>query len=327
MTLDALLILVTYTCVFIFLASVITRFVKIARLPIHVRWELYPVAHERGRASYGGSRLEELDWWTKPQQKSMLGELKVMVPEILLLAGVRHKNPSQWLRSFPFHFGLYLFIGASFLLIGGGIATALGAEIGPGAGWLGRLVGTLTPIFGFGGLGLGLMGATALFLRRLLNTEYREFTAPGDFVNLLFFVAAFGVALVAQATGDADFSRMRGFFAGVATFGSHAPAEGVTSLMAVSVVMVSLLAAYVPLTHMSHFFTKYFMYHDIRWSDEPMVRGGKLEGKMMGILGMKPTWSAPHIQGDGVKTWVDIATSNGIEEEAADKTTNKEAAK
>ena len=322
MSLDAMLILVTYFCAFVFLAAVVTRFLKIARLPVHVRWELYPVAHEKGRASYGGSRLEELDWWTKPVEKSLFGELKVMIPEILLLAGVRHKNPSQWLRSFPFHFGLYLFIGTIFLLLGGGLAEALGADFGVNAGWLAGLVATLTPIFGFAGIGLGLVGATALLMRRFANVEYREYTSPADFFNLFFFVAAFAIALLAQAWGDPDFSRMRGFFAGLMTGGAHDAALGVTPLMAAAILLLTVLIAYVPLTHMSHFFTKYFMYHDIRWSDEPLVVGGKLEAKMMKILGMKPTWAAPHIGADGTKTWVDVATTNptdepAVEEEAA----------
>ena len=94
------------------------------------------------------------------------------------------------------------------------------------------------------------------------------------------------------------------------------PAEGLgfTTLMVAQVVLLSLLAAYVPLTHMSHFFTKWFMYHDIRWSDEPLVRGGKIEKQVLESLAFKPTWAAAHIQGDGKKTWVDIATSSGIDE-------------
>ena len=44
-------------------------------MPMHVRWELYPVAHEKGRASYGGSYFEEVDWWTKPREVDKLGEV------------------------------------------------------------------------------------------------------------------------------------------------------------------------------------------------------------------------------------------------------------
>ncbi len=31
---------------------------RFAAMPLHLRWELYPVAHEKGRASYGGSYIE-----------------------------------------------------------------------------------------------------------------------------------------------------------------------------------------------------------------------------------------------------------------------------
>ena len=98
---DSILLVVTYGAVAVFLTAVVHRAVKISRLPLHLRWELYPVAHEGRRARYGGSYLEEPDWWTKPREVSLAGELKVMIPEILLLAGVWEHNRPQWLRSFP----------------------------------------------------------------------------------------------------------------------------------------------------------------------------------------------------------------------------------
>lgn len=314
--------IVVYACAIVFLLSVATRFIRIARMPMHVRWELYPVAHEKGKSHYGGSMLEELDWWTKPRGKSMLGELKVMVPEILLLEGVHHRNRSHWYRTFPFHFGLYLLIGATALLVGAGIAEAAGADFGSGAGWLASLTMTLIKGLGFVGFGLGLYGALALLARRVFEEQYREYTSPLDYLNLILFVAAFGVALIAQIVSDPDFTLMRGFFAGLVTLGAYDPAADLSALAGVQVVLLSLLAAYVPLTHMSHFFTKYFMYHDIRWGDEPLKVGGKLEATMMRTLGMKPTWAAPHIAGDGKKTWVDIATSTGQEKPAADPEQN-----
>jgi hypothetical protein len=59
---------------------------------------------------------------------------------------------------------------------------------------------------------------------------------------------------------------------------------------------------------MSHFFTKWFMYHDIRWNDVVNRRGSKLEAAIGRQLGQKVSWSAPHIRGEGKKTWVDVAT-------------------
>jgi nitrate reductase gamma subunit len=245
-----------------------------------------------------------------------------MVPEILLLEGVREKNRSHWYRTFPFHFGLYLLVGATVCLIMGGLALAFGYPVeGPDAGTLGRVVVAITPILGYAGLGLGLLGGLALLLRRLLNRSYREYTHTIDFFSLLFFIATFAVALGAQITADPDFSRMRAFFASLLPFGSSVPAEnlGFTSLQVAEVVLLSLLAAWVPLTHMSHFFTKWFMYHQIRWSDEPLERGGKIERQVDRSLTYKPTWSAPHIRGDGTKTWVDIATSPAVEKAESEK--------
>ena len=107
---------ITYASLVIFFLTVIVRFLRIARMPIHLRWELYPVAHEKGRSQYGGSYLEDLDWWKKTRESSMLGELKVMIPEIIFLHGVWEHNKKHWFRTFPFHFGLSIssqFLGAS----------------------------------------------------------------------------------------------------------------------------------------------------------------------------------------------------------------------
>ncbi len=73
----AVIQIVTYASILVFVTSVVMRFWKLARLPIHVRWELYPVAHEPGaKAKYGGSILEEPEWWTKPREVSLMGEAK-----------------------------------------------------------------------------------------------------------------------------------------------------------------------------------------------------------------------------------------------------------
>ncbi|MGA2957349.1 MAG: hypothetical protein ABSF48_16685 [Thermodesulfobacteriota bacterium] len=58
-------------------------------MPLHVRWELYPVKHEAGKkAEYGGSYMEEPNWWGKKRERSLFNEIKYMVPEILLLRGL-----------------------------------------------------------------------------------------------------------------------------------------------------------------------------------------------------------------------------------------------
>ena len=83
---------------------------------------------------------------------------------------------------------------------------------------------------------------------------------------------------------------------------------------AAAIVSASLLAAYIPLTHMSHMFMKYFLYHKVKWDDAPNRPGGPLEKAILANLGFKPTWKAKHIGADGQKSWLDIASSAPREE-------------
>ena len=72
--------------------------------------------------------------------------------------------------------------------------------------------------------------------------------------------------------------------------------------------------AYLPFTQMMHFVAKYFTYHEIRWDDNPVEAGGKMEKEILELLGQSPTWAGPHVRADGKKTWVDIATDTGAQE-------------
>ncbi len=305
----SILLMLAYGAAALFLTAIVYRAVRIARLPIHLRWELYPVAHEKGRASYGGSYLEEPDWWTKPRNSSRIGELKVMIPEILLLAAVREHNREHWLRSFPFHFGLYLLSGLIGLLLVGGIATAAGVSVSNDGHPLAMMLYHVTYVVGYSGLGLGLIGAVGLLARRIFNQDYREYTKTADYFNLAFFIATFTIALVAHVVADPSFTTLRSFCAQLVTIDVASTNASLTHLTVAEIVLGCLLLAYIPLTHMSHFFTKWFMYHDVRWSDEPNFVGGKIERQITKALQYPVSWSAPHIRGDGKKNWVDVATS------------------
>jgi len=297
--------IITYLAAGIFVVAVLARFIKIQRMPVHLRWELYPVPHEKGKGSYGGSYLEEHEWWTKPRETSKLSELAVMVPEILLLAGVWEHNKSHWLRTFPFHFGLYLLMGLVGLLVVGGVAGAAGVEI--------PLLSQVTVAVGYAGLALALVGSLALLARRAFNADYREYTKPSDFFNLVFFIATLAISLAVRFTVDPVFEGLQGFFRGVLTFNGSVIPE-FTVLQGLEIVLAVLLVAYIPLTHMSHFFTKWFTYHSVRWSDDPNLEGSGFDEKIAKNLQSKVSWSAPHIGGDGKKNWIDVVTASGRED-------------
>jgi nitrate reductase gamma subunit len=303
-----LVYVIAYVGIGFFLIAVAARFVFWSKMPMHLRWELYPVAHEGGgRAAYGGSYLEESDWWTKKREVSLFGELKVMVPEILFLVALREHNRKLWTWSFPFHFGLYLVAATTILLLVGGVAGAL-LPAGVAAP-LNSAIGLVAPFLGGAGLILGIFGAVGLFARRR-GRALKDYTAPADLFNLLFFIVAFGVALVTFIGFDRDFSLVSAFVTNLVTF-NLAPmvAGGTAALMVLlSVVLLALLTAYIPTTHMSHFVGKYFAYHSIRWKDDPNLRGGKEEKVIEELLHRPISWAAPHIKGDGKKTWLDAAT-------------------
>jgi nitrate reductase gamma subunit len=296
---------VAYLGLVFFFIACIARFMMWSKMPMHIRWELYPVAHEGGgKAAYGGSYLEETEWWTKKREVSLFGEIKVMVPEILFLVALREHNKKLWTRSFPFHFGLYLVGGVTaFMLAGGLVIGYLPEGI---AAPVAKSVGLVAPFLGGAGLVLGIIGAIGLFMRRR-GRELRDYTAPADLFNLVFFIAAFGVSLVSFLAYDRDFSMVTTFITNLVTFNLDPVGTGTAALMlALSVVLLSLLTAYIPTTHMSHFIGKYFAYHSIRWSDEPNLAGGRQEKTIQELLSRPVTWSAPHIGADGKKSWLDV---------------------
>jgi nitrate reductase gamma subunit len=311
MPIDLIAYYVAYLAAGVFAVAVLARIVKWSSMPMHLRWELYPVAHEEPeRVKYGGSYLEESDWWTKPRRTSLAGEIKAMVPEILFLVALKENNAKLWRRSFPFHLVLYLLAACTVLML----SSAVVAAVAPSAlgGSLGSLLGEAIRVFGVAGLVLGVLGAVGLLHRRLTASELRGYTSLSDVLNLLFFVVAFGFALVTFAAVDTDFSRATHFVHNLVVFRlASLPGQGAEVVMpAVSVILLAVLLAYIPLTHMSHFVGKYYAYHAIRWNDAPNLGAAKEQRAIQALLTQPVSWAAPHINGDGRKTWLDAATED-----------------
>ena len=306
----------TYLGLVVFIVGALKRVAAYRKNPMHLRWELYPVAHEGGgRASYGGSYLEDVDWWQKPRESSRIGELSVMIPEMLFLKALWEHNRSLWLVSFPFHFGLYLTFGLVALIVIGAGAQLAGMPADSG---LLRLVVSVSALLGPIAFGLSLLGGLGLLIRRAGDTALRNYSSPEHYFNLLLFMATMGVALITWASVDPTFAMARGFVAGLMTFDLK---ELDSTLFVLQVVLGVLTLAYIPFTHMSHFFMKYFLYHDIRWEDKPNVDAPELEQEIGEVLGYEPTWSAPHVAIPGKKTWADIALFNPAAEPEEEKKT------
>jgi nitrate reductase gamma subunit len=284
---------------------IIARAIRIASAPIHLRWELYPVPHEKGRARYGGSHMEEPDWWTKEPEKDHLGELKVMIPEIIFLKGVWEHNRGLWIGSFPLHFGLYLLIGNMVIAIIAAIMTF--------AGFLAALIIVLTWAGGI----LGLFGSVVMLYKRMFDPGLSKFASLSHYFNLIILGGIYLTAIL-WAAGAADYpAQLVSYYAAMMT---GTPMADIAASGYWNIGVSVFFVFYLPFTHMTHFFTKYFTYHKVRWEDEPNLPGGKLQERINKQLNYPVSWSAPHIGADGKKTWLMIATTNPWEKKDVNKT-------
>ncbi len=295
----------------VFVLASLARAVQYARLPLHLRWELYPVPHETPeRAAHGGSYFEQAEWWRRPRARHRLGELRVMVPEILFLHALRTHNRSLWYRSFPFHFGLYLLAGTTALVFASALTARLLPGVAGGQAW--RLIQFTASAAGAAGVILGVGGALGLLHRRLTDAALRVSTAPGDIFNLVFFVVSLSLLGLGYATRPAGAADLLQLAAGLIAWDTAVAAP---PLLAAGLLAASLLAAYIPLTHMAHFVAKYFTYHAVRWDDEPMDLAGRRAVALADYLTFRPTWSAGHIRQPGeTPTWAEVVAANPARE-------------
>ena len=292
-----------YACVAVFVIACIARIVMYARAPLHLRWELYPVPHEApARVKHGGSRFEQVDWWTRPCRRGLLAEWKFMVPEMIFLKGLYEFNRRLWYRSFPFHFGLYLLIATAGLLIAGALFALMAPAALPAA--CARALRQISGVTGTAGLALALLGAAGLLVRRLTDPSLRMYTTRGDIANLVFFLAALGMLAAGSLLRPAAAPDAAAVLQGLLTWNTALEIPGP---LAAGIFLTSILAAYIPLTHMSHFIAKYFTYHAVRWDDAPNRQGGKLERRLAEYLTYRPDWAATHVGADGRRTWAQIA--------------------
>ncbi len=289
----AVLYLATYCALVTFAIGCLRRARQYAKLPVHLRWELYPVPHEPSpRAAHGGSYFEESEWWTKPRRINRLSELWVMLREIFLLETVRKAKPALWWRSQLFHSGVFLVTAA--------VCCDLLATVGAPLAVLGRVAG-------YFGLLLVLTGSLVLLWRRITDSELVDFTHVADRAQLVVLTIAALLLLIGTFHPNAP--SVPQFARAVVSFDMTIE---IPWILTAGILLSAALFAYIPFSRMAHFIGKYFAYHAVRWDDQPN-HGGRLGQSLAKNLQLKPTWAATHILGDGAKTWAEIASENPAE--------------
>lgn len=295
----------TYAALLILSLGIIARIVRIARMPVHLRWELYPLPQERARARYGGSMMEEVDWWSRPHHPDRLGELRSMIQEILLLRGVWKYNRMLWLGSFPFHVGLYFLISELAVITLRAAMTI--------TGWLSptnEITLLASQALAWPGYALGAIGAAVLLTQRLTNAKLRAYNTPGHFLNLLL-LGAIHVTGLFWLIADKNYAVVLINFLTGLVISANWPQIPALGYWHIGLVLVFFV--YFPFTHMTHAFVKYFTYHEVRWDNKPNLPGSSMQTRIERQKRRTITWAAEHVNADGRKTWADLATRSDLE--------------
>ncbi len=301
-----LFFLIIYASGFFFLLACAVRAVRYARMPLHLRWELYPVPHEGPeRARHGGSYFEVSDWSSQPGRLHFWGDIRYMVPEILFLKGLWEANRKLWFRSYPFHSGLYLLTGTAVLVAFRAVLILFLPTVA--SGLVGLLAAWVCKACGMAGGLLAMIGAATLLQRRLADKDLSPYSTPGDIFNLAFFLVILGLLSAGYLLQSPDTAGIEAVALAILTMDTRIEIGG---LLAAGLIAGALLLAYIPCTHMAHFIGKYFTYHAVRWDDLPVTRRAELRARVARNLALRPTWAAAHIGANGKKTWGEIATAD-----------------
>jgi nitrate reductase gamma subunit len=284
----------TFSAIFIFLVVTVYRILAIARLPAHLRWELAPIPHEKGKG-YGGSYLEEHEWWRRSRRRSHTASIIYMLREIFLMRGIWKNNRSLWPFSLFLHAGIYLFIMALLLHIINAIfiVTNVTASVLD-------VFQNIAAVLALAGYLAGGLAAISLIMKRRLDGDYQPFTSTAMYFKLIFLGAVF-ISGIGAWFGTANFGAvMSNFMKNLFTLNS-----GITASVPLSIhTIISLVfIIYLPFTDMFHFIAKYFTYHAVRWNDEPSDE--KMQVELRALIGQPTDWSAPHA-GSG-KSWAEMA--------------------
>ncbi|MFC1925374.1 respiratory nitrate reductase subunit gamma [Chloroflexota bacterium] len=294
----------TYILALVFVIAFAAKMIKYQKMPIHLRWELYPVAGETKRP-WGGSYLEEPNWQDKPYEKhSLLGEIKFMAKEIFFFKEYIESNKSLWRIVYPFHLGVFLFVAFFALVVVGAITMELDTVVASDstAAW-GKIVFYLTLVVGIAALALGTLGCLALLIRKFTDNTMSPYTRRIEYINIFFVLVVFATGLISWIAFDSNFDNTRAYMQSLFTFNTEV--AGIDALTSVHIILLAVFLAYMPFTNIMHFFAKHFTFNSVRWEDKPHLRGSALERKLLPNLQQPVTWSASHTQ--SIQMWTDVA--------------------
>ncbi len=287
----------TYFSYIFIIAMYTIKAAKYLRLPTHLRWELYPVMHEKNY-QYGGSYFEQINWWATLRQKHYIRSFLFLLKEYFTLGEYFKRNRSYWYSLYPWHVGFILIITFHILCFFSAVIMTAGIIVSPSSQNItGLLFYYLVLLTGVVSFIAGSLGSLGVFLKRLSDENLKAYAAPINYFTYIFTLVVFLSGLYSWYFIDPTFSEYREFWKGLITFKFIDVEFGA----AAHIMLFNLFLLYLPYTRSMHYITRFFGFYLIRWDDEPNIRGGKLELKLQALLNQKVSWAAPHIKPG--KTW------------------------
>jgi len=300
---DHFSLIITYFAYVFVVVAYTVKVQKYFKMPQNLRWELYPVIHEKNYR-HGGSYFEEVEYWKKPRHKNMFRSIMTLVRRYLLMGSYFEKKRGYWFGLYPWHMGFLLIVFFDGLILIDAIFMKAGDWMISGtAGGGGEFLYYLTLIVGLVSFTLGCVGSILLLLQRLFDADLREYATPQNYFNYLFFLAMFTSGWLAWVVDDNTFTGFREFWVGVLS----AETFSVGTWEWIHIVIFAVFLIYLPLTRSTHYITKILYFFWVISGDTPNLGKGETDGRLNEYLNYKPDWSAPHHQTGA--SWAERATT------------------
>lgn len=267
-----------------FFALSLRKAYKFAHMQIHARLDLYPVPKEgAGRAAYGGSYMEEPEWWTKPRKINRVSETVDIIKEMLFIKKLFVHQRSLWWASYSMHLGIYVMLGWSVLLL---VSVA----------WHPAWYVAVVSIVGIVGFALATIGCALLLVRRVFDRVLAKYTTPLEYFNIVLL-------LVVLLTGAYSWLFVASPFT-VAAQVFTLSATDLPPIVLVHFVLLGIMFLYIPLSKMSHYVGKFFCFHKVLWDNDPNLKGSAVERRFEDAAQQPVTspWSATKPQSASSET-------------------------
>jgi nitrate reductase gamma subunit len=285
--------------------------IKIARMPVHLRWELYPGIYNQknmGNSAYPESERE----WQKRHAKTLRNGINQLLKENFKFSDYFKTNWTYWLALYPWHIGFIFIIAFHIMCFFGALALIAGIPVSADSSHIiGQIFYYVILVFGATSFITGVFGSIGLLIKRLIDRNLRIFAAPQNYFNYIFTLVVFFSGLYSWIFTDPTLSQYREFWKGLLMLNP----VSVEPATAAHIIFFALFLIYLPFTRSMHYITKFFSFIWIRWDDRPGYAGSKIEKDVTGLLCGRVTWSAPHIKSG--KTWAEIANEDKHDEKTS----------